>query len=174
MSQSNIFDSETPLPDQRLTAKQSTLLGFDARFGRVRDQLRLLLGIGELGAWNRKHHGGKLALCDLVTEQYPLLIFHGDVGTGKTAIRAASDAPAWKRSGNLQRGLKPLYPGLRTGIVDIQGTPAEKYAEARHNLNKPGALGIVRHDPFFENTERIIEPQAPQVFENAFLNELDI
>ena len=85
MSQSKIFDSETPLPDERLTAKQSTLLGFDARFHRVHDQLRLLLGVGELGAWNRKHHAGKLALCNLVTEQSALLIFHGDVGTGKTA-----------------------------------------------------------------------------------------
>lgn len=80
-----IFDSETLLPDERLTAKQATLLGFDARFARVRDQLRLLLNIGELGAWNRKHHEGKLALCDLMTELYPLIVFHGDVGTGKTA-----------------------------------------------------------------------------------------
>ena len=37
-------------------------------------------------SWNRKHHGGKLAICDLVAEQYPLVIFHGDVGTGKTAM----------------------------------------------------------------------------------------
>ena len=29
---------------------------------------------------------GDLALCDLVAEQYPLVIFHGDVGTGKTAM----------------------------------------------------------------------------------------
>jgi predicted ribonuclease YlaK len=33
----------------------------------------------------RRHHHGKLALCDLVAEQYPFVIFHGDVGTGKTA-----------------------------------------------------------------------------------------
>ena len=77
-----IFDSETVLPDDRLSEKQTTLLGFDARYSRVRDQLRLLLNIGELGAWSRKFHGGKLAICDLVAEQYPLVIFHGDVGTG--------------------------------------------------------------------------------------------
>ncbi len=43
------------------------------------------MNVGALGDWNRKHHGGKLGLCDLVAEQYPLAIFHGDVGTGKTA-----------------------------------------------------------------------------------------
>ena len=62
------------------------MLGFDLRYARVHDQLRLLLNVGALGDWNRKHHGGKLALCDLVAEQYPLVIFHGDVGTGKTAM----------------------------------------------------------------------------------------
>src|SRR5712692_7425497 len=59
MTQSRIFDSETVLPDERLTAKACTLLGFDARYARIRDQLRLLLSDGELGAWNKKHHGGE-------------------------------------------------------------------------------------------------------------------
>ena len=86
MNQTMIFESETVLPDDGLAAKERTLLGFEARYTRVRDQLRLLLNLGELDAWNTKHHGGKLALCALVAEQYPLAIFHGDVGTGKTAM----------------------------------------------------------------------------------------
>ncbi|KKC31475.1 ATPase [Devosia psychrophila] len=80
-----MFDSETPLPKQVLLDREKTLLGFTVRYGRVHDQLRLLLNVGELGDWNRKYHGGKLGICDLVAEQYPLVIFHGDVGTGKTA-----------------------------------------------------------------------------------------
>ncbi|MGY3034280.1 AAA+ superfamily predicted ATPase [Bradyrhizobium sp. USDA 4354] len=86
MSQPSIFDSETPLPSEALARRENTLLGFAGRYGRVHDQLRLLLNVGGLGEWNRKHHGGKLAICDLVAEQYPLVIFHGDVGTGKTAM----------------------------------------------------------------------------------------
>jgi SpoVK/Ycf46/Vps4 family AAA+-type ATPase len=80
-----IFDSETVLPDESLTAKERTLLGFEARYVRVRGQLRLLLSMGELSAWNERHHRGRLALVELVAEQYPLAVFHGDVGTGKTA-----------------------------------------------------------------------------------------
>ncbi len=86
MSQTTIFDSETPLPDEALAKRQTTLLGFDARYTRVHDQLRLLLNVGQLASWNKQYHGGKLAICDLVAEQYPLVIFHGDVGTGKTAM----------------------------------------------------------------------------------------
>jgi SpoVK/Ycf46/Vps4 family AAA+-type ATPase len=85
VSEQRIFDSETPLPDASLGKRQSTLLGFDARYTRVRDQLRLLLQQGELATWSVKHHGTRLPVCDLVSEQYPLAIFYGDVGTGKTA-----------------------------------------------------------------------------------------
>lgn len=86
MMQTNIFDRETVLPDDDLTKCEKKLLGFGERYTRVHDQLSLLLNIGEIGAWNNKYHRGKLALCDLVEEQYPLVIFHGDVGTGKTAM----------------------------------------------------------------------------------------
>jgi len=85
MTEPSIFDKEIVLPDGNLSKKQKTLLGFDDRYKKVQDQLRLLLNIGELGAWNIKYHKGQLGLCDLVSEQYPLIIFHGDVGTGKTA-----------------------------------------------------------------------------------------
>jgi AAA+ superfamily predicted ATPase len=86
MSQPSIFDSETPLPSDVFARREKGLLGFDARYARVHDQLRLLLNVGSLADWNRKHHAGKLVICDLVAEQYPLVVFHGDVGTGKTAM----------------------------------------------------------------------------------------
>jgi AAA+ superfamily predicted ATPase len=85
MSEPSIFDSQTALPDSRIAAKQKTLLGFDERYARVNQQLRLLISASELETWNKRFHNGKLALADLVKEQYPFVIFHGDVGTGKTA-----------------------------------------------------------------------------------------
>lgn len=85
MSDVKVFDLELALPDERLSGRENTLMGFDARYARVRDQLRLLLNAADLNAWNRKHHGGALALCDFAADQYALAIFHGDVGTGKTA-----------------------------------------------------------------------------------------
>ena len=85
MSTTNIFESELPLPNRELSAKEKTLLGFDERYANVRDRIRLLLSANEIAAWNKKFHGGQLQLAFLVNEQYPLVIFHGDVGTGKTA-----------------------------------------------------------------------------------------
>lgn len=85
MSQQSIFDGKIPLPDATLASREKTLLGFDTRYRKIHDQLRLLLNLGELTEWSMKHHRQRLALCDLVAEQYPLVIFYGDVGTGKTA-----------------------------------------------------------------------------------------
>jgi SpoVK/Ycf46/Vps4 family AAA+-type ATPase len=84
VSQPSIFDSETPLPDDNLTKRAHTLLGFETRYVKIRNQLRLLLNLGELEAWSKKHHGEMLPLCKLAADQYPFVIFYGDVGTGKT------------------------------------------------------------------------------------------
>lgn len=86
MSQIDIFDSETVVPDAALAHRGATLLGFEQRYARVHDQLRLLLSAGQLSEWSKRHHSRALAICDLVADQYPLVVFHGDVGTGKTAM----------------------------------------------------------------------------------------
>jgi SpoVK/Ycf46/Vps4 family AAA+-type ATPase len=44
-----------------------------------------MLQVDDLERWSKKHHGKKLAVVNLLAEQYPLAIFYGDVGTGKTA-----------------------------------------------------------------------------------------
>ena len=71
---------------QYLAKKTRTLLGFDARYQRIQKQLELLLRSDELDAWNKKHHKGSLSLITLIKEQYPLVLFCGDVGTGKSAM----------------------------------------------------------------------------------------
>jgi SpoVK/Ycf46/Vps4 family AAA+-type ATPase len=64
--------------------REKTLLGFEERYIKVRDRIRLLLNESEITTWNKRFHGGHLQLAKLIREQYPLVIFYGDVGTGKT------------------------------------------------------------------------------------------
>lgn len=85
MSDVKLFELELALPDADLSAREKTLLGFEDRYQRIKAQMRLLLEQDQLKDWNKKHHGGKLSLVDLVADQYPFAVFHGDVGTGKTA-----------------------------------------------------------------------------------------
>jgi SpoVK/Ycf46/Vps4 family AAA+-type ATPase len=85
VTRTTIFDYETVVPDEALTTREPSLLGFEARHQRVRDQLNLLLHADRLAEWSGKHHGSVLPICDRVADQYPFVVFHGDVGTGKTA-----------------------------------------------------------------------------------------
>ncbi|PHI31768.1 AAA family ATPase [Budvicia aquatica] len=85
MSKSSVFESVIDLPQHELTEREKVLLGFENRYQSVHNQLSLLLNQGQLLEWSKKHHKGVLPVCKLVAEQYPLVIFHGDVGTGKTA-----------------------------------------------------------------------------------------
>lgn len=85
MSTTSVFDSAIELPDIQLTDREKVLLGFAGRYERVQNQLQLLLNQGQLSEWSKQFHKSVLPICNLVADQYPLVIFHGDVGTGKTA-----------------------------------------------------------------------------------------
>jgi len=85
MSKSTVFEVKTDLPIKQFDDLANKLLGFEARYSRIKKQVQLLLQADELEQWSKQKHGKKLAVIDLLVDQYPLAIFHGDVGTGKTA-----------------------------------------------------------------------------------------
>jgi SpoVK/Ycf46/Vps4 family AAA+-type ATPase len=84
VSAASLFDRQVPLADEGLLRQEGQLLGFEERYRRMSGQLRLLMHVGELEAWSKKHHKSVTRICGYVGDQYPLVIFHGDVGTGKT------------------------------------------------------------------------------------------
>lgn len=85
MTKSTVFEAQIVLPDSKLTRQAERLLGFEPRYLRIKKQLQLMIQSDELERWSRNHHGKMLDIVGLLSEQYPLAIFHGDVGTGKTA-----------------------------------------------------------------------------------------
>lgn len=90
-----LFELELPLPDPRLKVQGERLVGFSARYQRIRQDLRLLIDKEGLEQWSKKHYRTLLPLLDSLLDRYPLVVFHGDVGTGKTATaEAASSALA--------------------------------------------------------------------------------
>lgn len=87
------FASRRELPDETLQAQAARLVGFDRRFGRLSGQMRLLTDIDGVKGWADRHHGGGDGLVAALGDRYPLVIFHGDIGTGKTVTaEAAADA----------------------------------------------------------------------------------
>jgi AAA+ superfamily predicted ATPase len=80
----DLFELELELPNADIAASAKRLVGFENRYQKLHRALRLLADPEELRAWSRKHHHKELAVCAAVADRYPLVIFSGDVGTGKT------------------------------------------------------------------------------------------
>jgi AAA+ superfamily predicted ATPase len=85
VNSSQLFELELPLPDQRLSGQSRRLVGFEDRYDRMQRHLRLLIDIDGLAAWSERCYGRTLPMVEIVADRYPLVIYHGDVGTGKTA-----------------------------------------------------------------------------------------
>lgn len=79
-----LFERELELPNADIQATAKRLVGFENRYQKLHRALRLLADPEELRAWSRKYHHKELAICAAVSDRYPLVIFAGDVGTGKT------------------------------------------------------------------------------------------
>jgi AAA+ superfamily predicted ATPase len=89
------FESRRELPDEALRAQAARLVGFARRFEHLRGQMRLLADVDGVKRWAERCHGGGAGLVAALGDRYPLIVFHGDVGTGKTATaEAAADALA--------------------------------------------------------------------------------
>src|SRR3984957_20023057 len=80
-----LFELELDLPNDKIAASTTRLVGFENRYQRLHRDLRLLADPKELADWSEKFHHTKLPVCAAVSDRYPLVIFAGDVGTGKTA-----------------------------------------------------------------------------------------
>jgi AAA+ superfamily predicted ATPase len=80
-----LFELELDLPNDKISAAAKRLVGFENRYQRLQRDLRLLADPQEVIAWSKKFHHKELPVCAAVSERYPLVIFAGDVGTGKTA-----------------------------------------------------------------------------------------
>jgi AAA+ superfamily predicted ATPase len=85
VDRSDLFELELELPDQRLQRIAHRLIGFEERYERIRRDMQMLSNPEELGLWSKKHYRKVLPACDVISDRYPLVVFEGDVGTGKTA-----------------------------------------------------------------------------------------
>jgi len=81
-----LFEKETILPDQNLIDLSKRLIGFQTRFDMLSHWLRLIIDQESLKIWSKKFYKTELPLLASLSDRYPLVIFHGDVGTGKTAM----------------------------------------------------------------------------------------
>ena len=96
---SNIFDNIISLPSKEVEKQTESLVGFEAKFSRIYNNLKLLLDQESLSEWSNKYHKVELPIISQLKDKYPLIILAGDAGTGKT-ISAISIADKMTRELN--------------------------------------------------------------------------
>lgn len=134
----SVFESKVVLPDPEITARANALLGFEGLYARVSKQLQLLINHDQVEVWSKRHHGKRLALVDVLRDQYPFAIFYGDVGTGKSAMAEAIGNRIAKDSKTEDSVLFKLSNRVRgTGSVGEMGTLiSEAFAEIKKSIGK--------------------------------------
>src|SRR6266513_2581639 len=98
-----LFEAELTLPDSVLSNQANRLVGFNQRFKRLHQDLRLLMDYEGLKKWSQQHYGRELPLLASLRDRYPFIIFHGDVGNGKTATAEATCSVLAKELGKEAR-----------------------------------------------------------------------
>lgn len=82
----DLFDDVSELPDPARAEQLAQLVGLDDEKERLIKEGRVLLDPASLEAWSTRHHGTVLAAIEELRSRPPLMVFAGDVGTGKTSL----------------------------------------------------------------------------------------
>jgi SpoVK/Ycf46/Vps4 family AAA+-type ATPase len=92
-SSTELFSSVRDLPDAALTRQYDDLVGLDETKALLRREAELLLCPETLETWSLAAHGAVLPALRSLQSRCPMVIFDGDVGTGKTTLAESFGSP---------------------------------------------------------------------------------
>ena len=78
------FDTQRELPSRELENIAETLVGFERHYEALKNHLMVVLMSDRVDEWSLHYHKQIIPLCKTIQQKYPLFLFSGDVGTGKT------------------------------------------------------------------------------------------
>jgi len=89
----DVFSEVFELPDPYKQSQFNDLVGLDDIKERLLKEGQLLLNPSLIDEWSKKHHGKTLPIVNQFHQRSPLIIFSGDVGTGKTSLAESFGDP---------------------------------------------------------------------------------
>lgn len=104
----NLFEREQEYPDLDAKARYDALVGIDAVKARVTRMLSILVNPESLSAWAKKHHPKAAENIVSMMSRPPLVVFEGEVGSGKSALAESVGDPVARANGGLPVYLLPI------------------------------------------------------------------
>ena len=86
MNSDQLFENTINYPDPDIKERFSRLVGLDDHKTRLTKILEVLINKASLEAWMQRYHANQTMLINIVLRRPPLVIFAGDVGSGKTEL----------------------------------------------------------------------------------------
>jgi len=129
--QQNTFDAQLQLPSRELKNIASTLIGFEKHYEILKKHLMLVLMSDQIENWSKKYHQQILPLCEVIKQRYPLFLFSGDVGTGKTVT---AECVANRLTSDMEREGYLLKMSTRVRGRGLHGEMSQLIQDAFENL----------------------------------------
>ena len=143
MTKTDLFDEVRELPDPVAEQKFSQLVGLDQLKELLLKEGQLLLVPELLDKWCRKFHGTILPGVKILQQRSPLIVFSGDVGTGKTTLADSfGDSIARKQGVRVTLFRLSLITRGRGAVGEMTSLISRAFGEvedvARRGANKSG------------------------------------
>ena len=118
----DVLSTPVTFPNKDAEARLSQLVGLESHVETLTRDLRLIFDPQLVEEWSRKYYNVRLHAVDLLNDAVPLIVFEGDVGTGKTAL-AESIGQQVAQNGGYGVHLVKMSTQVRgTGYVGEMGT----------------------------------------------------
>lgn len=125
------FDTQRELPSRELESIAETLVGFEKYYEALRNHLMVVLMPDQVENWSKKYHKQIIPLCNVIQQRYPLFLFSGDVGTGKTVT---AECAANRLTKDMRKEGFLLKLSTRVRGKGLHGEMSQLIQEAFENL----------------------------------------
>ena len=118
----DVLSSPQSFPNSRAAAQIDLLVGLDHHIDTLTRDLTLIFDPQLIENWSQDTYGKQLPIVQWVKDSVPLIVFQGDVGTGKTALAEVIGQRVAERGGFGVHLVKMNTRVRGTGYVGEMGT----------------------------------------------------
>ena len=174
----DVFEAIMEYPDKKAKEEYDNLIGLDSIKERLTKEASLLLSTENLERWSKKYHKKKvISACAIFEKRLPLIVFGGDIGTGKTALAESFGDPMAKLLGSKIFLLRISVQTRGTGLVgEMTQLISKAFREAKKvadETQSPVILLIDEADTLAQSREAIHMHHEDKAGVNALIQGID-
>ena len=177
LSATDVISSATTFPNPDDARRLARLVGLDHHADSLVRDLRLIFDPVLAEHWSDRHYGKKLPVLDVLLDSVPLIVFEGDVGTGKTAMAETIGQRLAEEAGYEVHLLKMSTRVRGTGYVGEMGTllaeSFEHVAKKWKKLKEPLIFIIDEADSLLSTRESKQQHHEDKSGVNTIIQHLD-